>query len=121
VVVDGVDYGAPHDNLVAAMADAGLDSVDLWSGLGGRALAELVVPVARPDAYIPNHMGNFFEPFKEGLSEDRQFSDQALADFLAAEGVELVIPEQYMDKWRLNSTDIRELPNRNVKRKLGLD
>ncbi|MGH3519068.1 MAG: MBL fold metallo-hydrolase [Haloechinothrix sp.] len=121
VVVDGVDYGAPHDNLVAAMADAGIDSVDLWIGLGGQPLAELVVPVANPDAYIPNHMGNFYVPFKEGLSEDRQFSNPGLAAFLDAEGVELVIPEQYMDKWQLNSTRITELPNHGVKRKLGLE
>lgn len=121
VVVDGVNYGAPHDNLVAAMADAGLDSIDLWIGGGGQPLAELVVPVIRPDAYTPNHMGNFYEPFKDGLSEDRKFSDQGLADFLESEGVELVIPQQYMDKWRLNDTNIKELPNRSVKQKLSLE
>ncbi|MEO7668743.1 MAG: thrombospondin type 3 repeat-containing protein, partial [Polyangia bacterium] len=39
IVIDGVDYGAPLQNLRAAMADAGLDSVDLWIGTGGAAVA----------------------------------------------------------------------------------
>src|SRR5690606_2463169 len=45
IVVDGVDYGAPLDNLRAAMRAAGLDSVNLWIGAGGAPVAQLVVPV----------------------------------------------------------------------------
>ena len=35
IVLDGTDYGAPSENLKAAMKDAGLDSVDLGIGTGG--------------------------------------------------------------------------------------
>ena len=45
IVVEGVDYGAPIDNMRAALDEAGLDSVDLWIGTGGLPVAALVVPV----------------------------------------------------------------------------
>ena len=41
IVVGGKNYGAPLDNVKAALKDAGLDSVDLWIGIGGRSVAEM--------------------------------------------------------------------------------
>jgi len=70
IVVGGKNYGAPIDNLKAAMEDAGLGSVDLWIA-----------------------------------------SDKA--------GVQLVVPAQYMDKWRLDRSGIRPVPNAVVKKALG--
>jgi hypothetical protein len=37
------------------MRDAGLESVDLWTGTGGAAVAKLVLPLRRPKAYLPVH------------------------------------------------------------------
>ena len=48
-----MNYGAPIDNLKAAMKDAGLESVDLWIGSGGASVAQLVLPVLKPKAFLP--------------------------------------------------------------------
>jgi L-ascorbate metabolism protein UlaG (beta-lactamase superfamily) len=117
VVVDGVDYGAPLANLKAAMKDAGLDAVDLWIGTGGRAIAELVVPVLNPKFYLPVHWDGLYEPFFAGVP--RPFADKSLEDFLAARGVALVKPLQYMDKWRLDASGVTPIANTSVKRALG--
>src|SRR5262245_32232513 len=47
IVVDGTNYGAPLENLRAALRAERLDSVDLWIGTGGVAVARLVLPIAR--------------------------------------------------------------------------
>lgn len=117
IVIDGIDHGAPIDNLRRAMREAGLDSVDLWIGTGGRAIAELVVPVIRPKAYLPIHWDGLWEPFEAGLPWP--FTDSALEDYLAQSGVRLLRPAQYMDKWRLDRSGIRPLPNTAVKKALG--
>jgi L-ascorbate metabolism protein UlaG (beta-lactamase superfamily) len=117
IVVDGMSYGAPIDNLQAAMRDAGLTSVDLWIGSGGDEIAALVVPVLHPKAYLPVHWDSFFSPFEKGVS--RPFADEKLELFLSARGIQLVKPRQYMDKWRLDRNGIRSLPNDAVKKALG--
>jgi L-ascorbate metabolism protein UlaG (beta-lactamase superfamily) len=119
VVIDGVDYGAPLANLKLAMKDAGLDSVDLWIGTGGRSIAQLVLPVLEPKAYLPVHWDGLYAPFWAGVP--RPFSDSSLAEFLAAKGVTLIAPAQYMDKWRLDRRGIRPLDNASAKRALGLN
>ena len=117
IVVNGVDYGAPIDNLRNALADANLDSVDLWIGTGGRPIAELIIPVLRPRTYLPIHWDGLWAPFEDGLP--RPFSSPDLENYLEQHDVTLVTPKQFMDKWRLDSTGIRELDNRVVKETLG--
>lgn len=119
VRVDGRDFGAPLDNLRAAMRAAGLESVDLWIATGGRDVAELVLPVIKPRHYLPVHWDGLFGAFKAGPA--RPFSDPALANLLRQNGTNLVVPAQYMDRWRLDASGIRELDNAAVKRRLGLD
>ena len=55
IVVGGTDYGAPIKNLEAALKAEGLESVDLWIGTGGLSIAQLVLPVIKPKAYLPVH------------------------------------------------------------------
>ena len=117
IVADGVDHGAPIDNLRAALDAAGLDAVDLWIGTGGLAVAQLVVPVIRPTAYLPIHWDGLWEPFENGVS--RPFSGGALEAYLREAGVELVVPGQFMDQWRLDASGIRPRANESVKRALG--
>jgi len=119
IVVNGSDYGAPLDNLRAAMKAAGLDSVDLWIATGGREVAELVLPVLKPKAYLPVHWDGLFGAFKTGPA--RPYADAALESLLTQAGVQRVVPMQYMDRWRLDRNGIRALDNDTVKRKLGFN
>jgi len=100
IVIDGHDFGAPLSNLRRALADAGLDHVDLWIATGGVEVARLVLPVLQPKAYLPVHWDGLWRPFKAGV--EAPFSDPDLATALAAANVRLVAPAQYMDEWRLD-------------------
>ena len=117
IIVEGVNYGAPIENLKAAMKDAGLESVDLWIGTGGAAIAALLLPVLRPKAYLPVHWDDFFGAFEEGVSA--RYSDPALETALRGAGVQLLRPAQYMDKWQLDHRGVRAVPNVVVKQALG--
>jgi L-ascorbate metabolism protein UlaG (beta-lactamase superfamily) len=118
IVVDGVDYGAPLENLKLAMKDAGLDSVDLWIGSGGRAIAQLVLPVLKPRAFLPVHFDGLYASFWEGLKQP--YKDDATEQSLSAGNVKLIRPTQYMDKWRLDRGGVTPIDNARVKRALGL-
>ena len=118
IVIDGVNYGSPIENLKSAMVDAGVDSVDLWIATGGEAVAKLVLPVLRPKAYLPIHWNDMYAPFLAGLSGT--FSDPDLEDLLIRSKVELIKPRQYMDKWRLDRDSVRPTANTTVKKALDL-
>jgi L-ascorbate metabolism protein UlaG (beta-lactamase superfamily) len=117
IVVDGVDYGAPIDNLRQAMRESGLSSLDLWIGAGGLEVAKQVVPIIRPKAFLPVHWDSFNSPFEAGVR--RPFADQPLEQFLNGEHVAVVRPAQYMDKWRLDPSGVHAVPNDAAKRALG--
>ena len=118
IVVGGVDYGPPLDNLTAAMADARLSSVDLWIGRGDATVVQLVLPVIAPHAFLPIHWDGLDPPFEEGMPE--RYSDPPLEELLAVAGVELISPGQYMDKWRLDHEGVRPIENHAAKQQLGL-
>ena len=117
IVIGGVDYGAPIENLKAAMRDAGLDSVDLWIGTGGLAVARLVAPVIKPKAFLPVHWDGLWGAFEAGMP--RPYADPELEKFLAASGAKVIKPGQYMDKWRLDRSGIRPMANTAAKKALG--
>ena len=117
ITVDGVDYGAPMDNLRAALEEAELDSVDLWIGTGGLPIAELVVPVLKPRAYLPIHWDGLWAPFGAGMP--RLFSSPDLEAYLTQAGVALVKPGQFMDKWRLGVDGVHPVDNHSAKQALG--
>jgi len=117
IVIDGRNFGAPLENLRAAMQSAGLDSVDLWIATGGRDVAALVLPVLKPKTYLPVHWDGLFGAFKAGPPQP--YSDAALATLLQETGVRQIVPVQYMDRWRLDHNGVQVLDNDTVKRKLG--
>ena len=117
IVVGGTNYGAPLENLRTALKAEGIESVDLWIGSGGAAIAQLVVPVLKPKAYLPVHWDGLWGAFEAGVP--RPYSDPALEALLQNTGVQLVKPVQYMDRWRLDRSGIRPIPNANVKKLLG--
>jgi hypothetical protein len=117
IIINGKNYGAPIENLKAAMKDAGLQSVDLWIGTGGAAVAKLVVPVIKPKAFLPVHWDGLYGAFQAGVP--RPYSDPPLEEFLTMSVVRLIRPAQYMDKWRLDKNGVQPLDNSAVKRTLG--
>ena len=117
IVVDGVNYGAPLSNLKNAMDAAHLDSVDLWIGTGGAAVAQLVVPVLKPRAYIPNHWDGLFNPFFPGLPFP--YKDSNLKAYLAAQNIPILPQTQYFDKYVLDGNGVSKVSNTAQKQKLG--
>jgi hypothetical protein len=117
IVVDGVNYGSPLANLAAAMKDAGLTHVDAWIGTGGKPVAELVVPVIHPKAYIPNHWDGLFNSFWKGMPYP--FKDDALKAYLDAQKIPMFVQKQYFDTFVLSRAGVAAQDNREVKRKLG--
>src|SRR5689334_9451418 len=117
VIVDGVSYGSPLGNLAAAMKDAGLTQVDAWIATGGLPVAQMVVPVIKPKAYIPNHWDGLFNPFWPGMPYP--FKDADLARYLEAQNIPLFAQGQYFDKLVLTKGGIARDVNHDVKAKLG--
>jgi hypothetical protein len=124
IVVNGVNYGSPVDNLKGAMADAGIDHVDAWIGTGGAAVARILVKVLHPKVYIPNHWDGLFNPFLPGLPFP--YADASLAAYLANPGADnnnqpiaLMPQHQYFDTYRLDASGVTMVPNHSVKQKLG--
>ena len=81
------------------------------------AIADLVLPVLQPRAYLPVHWDGLYGAFNAGVPS--AYADTALAARLKAGGVELIRPTQYMDKWRLDRHGVRAIPNDAVKAALG--
>ena len=117
IVIGGVNYGAPLQNLKAALADAGLSSIDLLiaPSAGGGELAKLVVPIAHPRAYIPVHWDNFYAAF---LARPPTFKDAAFSKYLNDQNVQQFAPVQVMDKWRLSRSGVQAVSNALVKQAL---
>ena len=117
IIVSGINYGSPLENLTAAMTSAQISSVDLWIGNGSAAVAQLVLPILKPKHYLPIHWDGLDAPFRRGLSTS--FSDSPLEATLAAAEVELIEQFQYMDKWRLDTAGIQQIDNYAAKQALG--
>ena len=117
IIVSGIDYGTPLDNLTAAMVAAKINSVDLWIGNSSAAVAQLVLPILKPKHYLPIHWDGLDTPFKDGLPTS--FSDPPLEETLTAAEVELIEQLQYMDKWRLDVSGIHSTENYAAKQALG--
>jgi hypothetical protein len=118
IVVNGVDHGAPLDNLRAMMKDAGLESVDLWIATGGVEVAKLMQPILKAKNYLPVHWDGLYGAFKAGIP--KPYADPTLEEFLSKSGVRLFKPGQYMDKWRLDRDGVRAVANTSIKQALGL-
>ena len=112
------NFGAPIDNLRAALRDAGITSVDLWIAGGGAPLARLVLPVLRPKAYLPVHWDDYFAPIERGVT--KPYADPALESLLDTAHVTLIRPAQYLDRWRLDQSGVHAVANDAQKRALGL-
>lgn len=118
VIVEGTRYPAPLESLRAAMRAANVASVDLWIGTASQPVAELVVPVLRPRAFLPVHFDDLAKPIGDGLPTP--FANPALETYLAGAGVTLVRPTQFLDRWRLDATGVHALDGSAARRALGI-
>jgi L-ascorbate metabolism protein UlaG (beta-lactamase superfamily) len=116
-ITDGINYGKPIDSLARAMSGARLKGVDVWVGAGGQPVAAITVPVLKPKAYVPNHLGSFFVPFEQANTSP--FRDTTLATWLAANNIDLVPPLQYLDAFVLDDAGFRPVDNTPMKRVYG--
>jgi hypothetical protein len=116
IVVGGVDYGAPLQNLKDAIAAAGLTSVDLWVGSVNAPVATLL-PVIHPKAFLPVHWDEFEVAFLNGSGRFRDTT--RIVPVLTSAGVKFMTPAQTMDKWRLSRSGVDPVPNAAVKQALG--
>lgn len=112
-----VNFGSPLASLRKAMADAGLSGVDLWIGAGGAPVASLTVPILHPKVFVPNHLGDFFQPFERGLTS--AFSDPTLSTYLGQQQIALTAPAQYLDAYVLDANGFRPTDNAAMKAKYG--
>jgi hypothetical protein len=94
-----------------------LTSVDAWIGTGGRAVAQLIVPVLKPKVYMPSHWDGLFNSFWAGMPFP--YVDSQLKTYLTANNVQLVPQFQYMTSSRSTGLVSRSFPNHDVKQKLG--
>ena len=117
IVLNGVNYGAPIENVRTALRAAGLESVDLWIGSGSTEVMKLVQPVLRPKTFIPVHWDGLWNSFTAGVTTP--YSDPSTETFMREAGVQVLAPLQYMDKWRLSRTGVEQVGNAAVKRALG--
>jgi hypothetical protein len=63
------------------------------------------------------HWDGLFGAFKAGPPQPYQ--DATLLKLLDESGVQLVVPLQYMDRWRLDRNGIRAMENSRIKQVLG--
>jgi hypothetical protein len=101
------------------MKEAGLTSVDLWIGSGAVPVLKLVVPVLKPRTFLPVHWDGLWGAFEAGVP--KPYADAAVERFLQDAGTSIVKPVQYMDKWRLDRSGVRPVPNTEVKKALGFN
>ena len=109
IVVDGKDHGAPSHNLSVALRRARVDRVDLAVMPASVEHLDRVLTIARPHAVIPHHWDGLYHPFLSGMPF--RFSDPAYAATVAAHEAELIVPNQFLDAWRLDARGLRAIPN----------
>jgi hypothetical protein len=74
--------------------------------------------VLRPKAFLPLHWDGLFGAFEAGVPA--RYADEGTGRLLDSAGVRLVVPTQYMDRWRLDTRGVHAVDNGAVKRALGL-
>lgn len=117
IVVDGRNHGAPSANLSAALRRARVDRVDLAIMSASVEHLDRVLTIARPHAVIPHHWDGLYSPFLSGMPF--RFSDAAYATTVAAHDAQLVVPDQFLDAWRLDSHGLRTVPNDAMRDRFG--
>lgn len=118
---DGVNWGAPLTNLVQAMDDAGLETLDLWQGGPETRLirqARFIVPLWKPKAFQPQHWADRDDIF--GGIPFEYVAGPTYTKYLADNKVDLLVQQNYFDALVIDKEGIRRLPNPETKMAAGL-
>lgn len=113
---------APQDNLRAAMKAAELDRVMLWIGYSDQRLMEVVGKILQPQAHIPHHWDGLFTSFFAGVPFPYTSvkGTDGTAEECKKQSITLLAPQQYMDKYRLDTKKVTPVTNNGPRQKLGL-
>lgn len=96
-----------RDHLAQAMAQEGLQSVDVWIGFPSTAHLRQVVPVLHPRAFVPQHWDDFWVPLLEGAGEPP--NPAPLETVLDSAGSRVVMPRAVFDRFRLTPDGLEAL------------
>ena len=77
------------------------------------------MPLLKPKAFIPVHWDGLWGAFEAGVP--KPYADPTLEAFLKTSGVTVIKPVQYMDKWRLDRSGVKPIPNTEIKKALGFN
>lgn len=105
-------------HLERALADASLDSVDLWIGFGGAGHVRQVVATLRPRAFVPHHWDDFWTPLADGPG--RAFPAGSISPFLEQAGIRMLVPAQFFDQIILTPDSAWIEDGAAVRRSLGV-
>lgn len=107
-----------RDALVSAMRAEGVTSVDVWLGFPSAPHIAQVAGVVRPRAFIPHHWDDFWSPITSGVRQP--FTSQAMDAALASMGVRAIVPSNYFDRFRIDSTGVVAEGDAGVRARLGV-
>jgi hypothetical protein len=110
---------APQDNLRAAMKAAGLENVDLWIGYSDLQLIKVIGNILKTHAHIPHHWDGLFTSFFSGVPFPYPGSDELRTE-CNNRLISLLAPQQYMDKYQLDTQKVTPVANAAIKQKLSL-
>lgn len=105
-------------SLAAAREAEGIEAVDVWLGLGNVEHVRQVAAELPPRAFVPHHWDDFWGPITDGVG--RAFAGGSLRDFLAGDGIALVVPTRFFDRLEVTVEGVRALGDGGVRGMLGV-
>jgi L-ascorbate metabolism protein UlaG (beta-lactamase superfamily) len=117
-LVWGGSTTAVRDHLSEAMRAEGLTAVDLWIGFPNARHIEQVASVLAPRTFIPQHWDDYMAPLLDGVA--RPFRPSSIEGALASAHIELVTPQRYFDRFRLEVGSVGAESGTGVRRRLGM-
>jgi len=110
----GVDFGAAWRDFAG-----GIERPSAWFAPGfGAPTAAPYLDVLRPRSFVPLHWDGLSTPIEAGV--EGSFASPELDAALAARDATLVVPEQYLDGFKLTKRGAKRLENRRAKKALGI-
>lgn len=107
-----------RDHLAEALADAGLEAVDLWIGATDSAHVRQVASLLHPRFYAPHHWDDFWLPLEE--SPGRVFPRETVEAVTDDAGIEVIVVERLFDRIVFSGERVRREDGDNVRETMGM-